>query len=826
MFHSLFECLNSSLYMQFNKHKKLDRILGIKENNPPLISKQWIVNGSSNVTEKSKTELLKESYELRDTLRDVETSRLKLKKEMCRIKDRFDIAQAEMKNLNNELSQVLSLRKQDHIREESTQKEIVELKQKLIEKEAFCEASQKEIKNLDQKLISNQTDCKIKFQSLEYALDESQKSEHRVDSDRRYLENQLQSVTEEVATLKMHLNSAEGEINGLKNYLSPLEVSKQKLEVELTEFRSAVRSTLGSTLQKTINLSDLQEISPNILHLSLQDLVQQLRSTETQKEKSIIQVKELQKQLHELDQEKNKSLIQLSVVKQSMNTIQQDKDKMSYKLQAAKSALVSLEQVIKSLKSEKSVLYKKITEMESKTSSVNTLNHHQERLVKSASELAKRVDIKDAIGWLKLVWTSVSEETIQKCFEKCISNQKLALSKAEALITELQMMKVSLEEEVMYYKGSVNDRITENEVFTFDRYISLQVSVDRLNLALNKSSEGQSQLKHQVYIFVINLNRSLSEKSSSTTHLNVRIRELQSSLKSSEEDRLLIQSRLDNSKKKIINDQHENEQNQLSKIRNLLAEKKILQEKCLETQNELQHTEWDKKLAQKSQSKLVKDKNILKKTLHKVEQEKLATEKVPLSDELEKLELKHENQNLKAKIMENEQMQVQEISNITMRYRQEIDLSNERIKKFHSNSEKLFETREEAHRQKILRLEGEIRILRQQMQEDAHKRRTYIMKSLEAGKEAKELRKTLHSSLNNISTLDSSQLTKALITYFKGYPTPNHAQHHQWLLAIYSPLLHSCREIAVELYSCREMAEESKDKETWKVNAIVAWFSL
>jgi hypothetical protein len=37
----------------------------------------------------------------------------------------------------------------------------------------------------------------------------------------------------------------------------------------------------------------------------------------------------------------------------------------------------------------------------------------------SATELCKRVTIKDAIGWLSVAWTSVSESCIQKCFAKC-----------------------------------------------------------------------------------------------------------------------------------------------------------------------------------------------------------------------------------------------------------------------------------------------------------------------------------------------------------------------------------------------------------------------
>jgi hypothetical protein len=56
-------------------------------------------------------------------------------------------------------------------------------------------------------------------------------------------------------------------------------------------------------------------------------------------------------------------------------------------------------------------------------------SHYRKRLLRhvlihmdeanTASELAKRVTLKDAIGWLSLAWTALSPATITKCFVKC-----------------------------------------------------------------------------------------------------------------------------------------------------------------------------------------------------------------------------------------------------------------------------------------------------------------------------------------------------------------------------------------------------------------------
>ena len=37
----------------------------------------------------------------------------------------------------------------------------------------------------------------------------------------------------------------------------------------------------------------------------------------------------------------------------------------------------------------------------------------------TATELSKRVDVLDAIGWVWLAWCSVTPGTITKCFAKC-----------------------------------------------------------------------------------------------------------------------------------------------------------------------------------------------------------------------------------------------------------------------------------------------------------------------------------------------------------------------------------------------------------------------
>lgn len=55
--------------------------------------------------------------------------------------------------------------------------------------------------------------------------------------------------------------------------------------------------------------------------------------------------------------------------------------------------------------------------------------HYHKRMLKAlvacmdqtstASELAKKISLADAVSWIRLAWDEVHETTIQKCFKKC-----------------------------------------------------------------------------------------------------------------------------------------------------------------------------------------------------------------------------------------------------------------------------------------------------------------------------------------------------------------------------------------------------------------------
>ena len=73
---------------------------------------------------------------------------------------------------------------------------------------------------------------------------------------------------------------------------------------------------------------------------------------------------------------------------------------------------------------------------------------------------------------------------------------------------------------------------------------SLQVTIDRLTCALQKTEEEESQQKDKVQ----NLNMTLSDNQSIINELQDRVSQLQKGLTSSEHDRRVLQERLDSTR--------------------------------------------------------------------------------------------------------------------------------------------------------------------------------------------------------------------------------------------------------------------------------------
>nr|CAD7197849.1 unnamed protein product [Timema douglasi] len=102
----------------------------------------------------------------------------------------------------------------------------------------------------------------------------------------------------------------------------------------------------------------------------------------------------------------------------------------------------------------------------------------------------------------------------------------------------------------------------------------------------------------------------------------------------------------------------------------------------------------------------------------------------------------------------------------------------ERLRAAQLQAERLLEAREQSHRQQVLRLENQLQLLREQLNQEVKRRQLYVLRSSRAGREMQQLRQALGDSLRTVAqdpSLDAMLLeheTRKLDTSLTSAQTP------------------------------------------------------
>lgn len=115
----------------------------------------------------------------------------------------------------------------------------------VVETEASREALRKELANLQRKMAELIDESRVKEKDYMMALEDSRRSEHRLEEQRRILETNLENATSDMADLKMKLSGTEGRVNALEATLARLEGAKRDVEFKLSSVVSSLRRTIG-----------------------------------------------------------------------------------------------------------------------------------------------------------------------------------------------------------------------------------------------------------------------------------------------------------------------------------------------------------------------------------------------------------------------------------------------------------------------------------------------------------------------------------------------------------------------------------------------------
>jgi chromosome segregation ATPase len=133
-----------------------------------------------------------------------------------------------------------------------------------VETESACEALHKELSGLQRRRAELEEELRVKEKGYQLALDESRRSERRLDEQRQRLEASLDNAGAELSETRLRLSAADGRITALEAQLARVEAGRGEIEGKLTSIVSGLRRYIGfSGGVRSRSISQLRARSPS-----------------------------------------------------------------------------------------------------------------------------------------------------------------------------------------------------------------------------------------------------------------------------------------------------------------------------------------------------------------------------------------------------------------------------------------------------------------------------------------------------------------------------------------------------------------------------------
>ncbi|CAM4772379.1 unnamed protein product [Rotaria magnacalcarata] len=533
---------------------------------------------------------------------------------------------------------------------------------------------------------------------------------------------------------------------------------------------------------------DVADIDPEQIRTALREFVQTFITTERERDDCVVEVTQLRRTTKECEENLSRTEQRFSQLQKTLVSYEEDKKGVDTRLQGAQSALVLQEETIRKSERERKTMLDQISGLERQL---------------AAFENEKK-QIVEKMGISKSCESRLSDDKRQL---------KRALDESDVRATELEMNKRALEGEIQRLNMILTDKDTEIQVHQErcdalvrqvqereEKCQSLQLSVDRLSLTLAKAEEGESSLKTRVQ----SLNQTLSQSNYQAADLQQKLGSIQNALQSSESERRVAQEKLEQARSQIgdlkkqnhellervhhlqnevtdsemrrhdlenqlrnantlLVQRQESEQEAIQKISILTADKQVLQEKSSHLQRQLGNLDVEKRDVERSKLRLEKDKNVLKKTLDKVERDRLVTEDIVRSwdraeidrqfrrVEEENLSLQRQVENLQSVLNESEHQHAQRLIDFNTRNRRETEVETARIRSSQSAAERALEGREKEHRARVRGLEEQITTLKEQLHQEIRGRKSLLNRALTSTDENNAVRREIADSIALVS---------------------------------------------------------------------------
>ncbi|XP_014470851.1 PREDICTED: centromere-associated protein E [Dinoponera quadriceps] len=756
--------------------------------------------------EDAKTTMDVERTRLQTQVRDMERDALQLQQQLRFTQDELQKCHENNAQAQNEEKELQSRLANETEERERIQLQLHQVKKQVVDLDNSLEVTRQELGRLRTRADEEDERWRAREQELLVRLEDSRCRERKLEDQKHNLEVCLADATQQLQELKARLGGSEGRVRALDAQLSQLESSKKEVEQKLSSVGSTLRRIAGIQLDGSVNMpfklmspsrrwsparaqdhgegrDVILDVDPEAVRKGVRSLMQQVAQIERERDDYKTELCSMKKQLTESQENQSDTDVKVNSLLANIRTLQEEKNSLEAKLTQKQSGYQAQHDALRHKTEECEQLYEKLTILELKISTeAEEKSQYEDKLEKMKQTLSRSEAEKRALQ--EEVGRSESRAT------------KLELQRM-SMDGDLQRLQMMLQEKDAHVQ-KLQDR-TDAQSRTMasleERCASLKSTIEQLNLALEKASATESELKAEMNL----LQRNIMEITTASQNNNERLKQLQKQLSNTENDRRLLSERLETAQQTLSDLRHANQSltDQNARLQNELANNEV-QRSALESQ--LRLSSWpqegsaskDEELlrqlqaAQRERSEmrgkvdalndkvklLEADKRNLERQVASAKTnvirsksyerpEKAHVELLGTSYSLDNLE--HENRELRLKIrrletqLAEKEAELIRVKSTHVHSHSLLDSSRdrsgelERIRAAQLQAEKLLEAREQSHRQQVLRLENQIQLLREQLNQEIKRRQLYVLRSSRAGREMQQLRQALGDSLRTVA---------------------------------------------------------------------------
>ncbi|XP_073992313.1 ciliary rootlet coiled-coil, rootletin isoform X3 [Rhodnius prolixus] len=743
---------------------------------------------------------------LQTLVRELDRSLLEHKQQLASLNDELSQCKEMIGQKTAEERQLQARINSQAEERDRAQQQVHQLSKQVLELENAIETSREEAAKNRNKGDEEERRWREREEELLMRLEDSRAGERKLQDQSHNLEVCLADATQQIQELKARLGGSEGRVRALDAQLQQLEGQKREVEQKLTSIGSTLRRIAGIQLDGTVNLpykllsptrrwspvraahqetSDgsrvpahdvVLDVDPEWVRKGVRTLMQQVAQVERERDDLKAQAGELKKQMRCQTDELTRTESKLNATLAALRDAQEEKGSLEARLGQKSAALQSQLEAMQ-CKSEES-------------------QHLQDRL--TAVEMALRTCHEEKTSYEEKL------EKLRQQVNRCDSEKRTLqddLAKTEARATKLELQRMGMEGDIQRLQLMLTEKEAaiqklqervEHESSTVaeleERCGSLKSTVDQLNQSLERAGSTERELNNEIH----SLQKTLAD-ASSTSQSNVeKLKSLQKAVYNAENEKRVAVERLEAAQSNLneLRRSYQNLKEVHSRLQAEMAQCEV-EKSSLEAQLRMANWPNDNEELKRQASDLNIKLDTLQDKVRQLESEKRSLERklhasrsksyergekgsrewdvgdsvigmgigggggiggsTNLLLEQENIELKARVRSLEAELSKKEAELLRLKSLDFSRCGKEWSSDVERYKSAQLQTERLLEAREQSHRQQVLRLENQIKMLRDQLNQEVKRRQMFILRSGQTGREVQQLHRALDTSLRNVS---------------------------------------------------------------------------